>query len=61
CPLSSIALAMGSGYSPLWYLITAPFGLIGIDLGLASNVLNTALDVIRSLLIAYIALRLFLE
>lgn len=46
-------------YSPLWYLITAPFGLIGIDLGLASNVLNTALDVSRSLLIAYIALRLF--
>ncbi|WP_298402633.1 hypothetical protein [uncultured Chloroflexus sp.] len=46
-------------YSPLWYLITAPFGLVGIDLGLASNVLNTALDVSRSLLIAYIALRLF--
>jgi len=46
-------------YSPLWYLITAPFGLIGIDLGLASNVLNTALDVSRSLFIAYIALRLF--
>lgn len=46
-------------YSPLWYLITAPFGLIGIDLGLASNGLNTALDVSRSLLIAYIALRLF--
>jgi hypothetical protein len=46
-------------YSPLWYLITAPFGLIGIDLGLASNVLNTALDVSRSLLIAYITLRLF--
>ncbi|WP_322512767.1 hypothetical protein, partial [Chloroflexus sp.] len=46
-------------YSPLWYLITAPFGLVGIDIGLASNVLNTALDVSRSLLIAYIALRLF--
>ncbi len=46
-------------YSPLWYLITAPFGLIGLDLGLASNVLNTALDVSRSLLIAYITLRLF--
>ncbi|WP_298820419.1 hypothetical protein [Chloroflexus sp.] len=46
-------------YSPLWYLITAPFGLVGIDLGLASNALNTALDVSRSLLIAYIALRLF--
>ncbi len=46
-------------YSPLWYLITAPFGLVGIDLGLASNVLNTTLDVSRGLLIAYITLRLF--
>jgi len=46
-------------YSPLWYLITAPFGWLGLDLGIASNALNAALDVSRSLLIAYIALRLF--
>src|SRR6185503_11258486 len=46
-------------YSPLWYLITAPFGLLGADLGIASNALNAALDVSRSLLIAYLALRLF--
>lgn len=46
-------------YSPLWYLITAPFGWLGLDLGIASNTLNAALDVSRSLLIAYIALRLF--
>lgn len=46
-------------YSPLWYLITAPFGLLGADIGIASNVLNAALDVSRSLLIGYIALRMF--
>lgn len=46
-------------YSPLWYLITAPFGWLGLDLGIASNALNATLDVSRSLLIAYIALRLF--
>ncbi len=46
-------------YSPLWYLLTAPLGMLGADLGIASNVLNAALDVSRSLLIAYLALRLF--
>jgi hypothetical protein len=46
-------------YSPLWYLVTAPFGWLGADLGIASNVLNAALDVSRSLLIIYIAMRMF--
>lgn len=45
-------------YSPLWYLITAPFGWLGADLGIASNALNAALDVSRSLLIVYIAVRM---
>lgn len=46
-------------YSPLWYLLTAPFGFFGINLGLASNALNGVIDVSRSILIAYLALRLF--
>jgi hypothetical protein len=46
-------------YSPLWYLITAPFGAVGLDLVIVSNVLNAAIDVSRSILIAYIVLRLF--
>lgn len=46
-------------YSPLWYLITAPFDWFGIDLGIASNTLNAVLDISRSLLIVYIAMRLF--
>ncbi len=46
-------------YSPLWYLLVAPFGLAGVDLGIASNALNAAIDVSRSILIAYLAMRLF--
>ncbi|HEU4323788.1 MAG TPA: hypothetical protein VFS21_11620 [Roseiflexaceae bacterium] len=46
-------------YSPMWYFITAPFDALGLDLGIASNALNAAIDVSRSLLIALIALRLF--
>lgn len=46
-------------YSPLWYLLVAPFGFFGVDLGIASNVLNGVIDVSRSILIAYLALRLF--
>jgi hypothetical protein len=45
-------------YSPLWYFLVAPFGLLGADLGISSNVLNVSLDVSRSLLLAVIALRL---
>ncbi|MBC8160599.1 MAG: hypothetical protein H7Z42_05200 [Roseiflexaceae bacterium] len=46
-------------YSPLWYLLAAPWGLFGGDLGIASNALNGVVDVSRSILIAYLALRLF--
>jgi hypothetical protein len=45
-------------YSPLWYFLVAPFGLLGADLGITSNVLNVSLDVSRSLLLAFIAMRL---
>lgn len=46
-------------YSPLWYILVAPFGLLGADLGIASNALNGVIDVSRSIMIAYLAMRLF--
>ena len=46
-------------YSPLWYILVAPFGLLGADLGVASNALNGVVDVSRSIMICFLALRLF--
>ena len=46
-------------YSPLWYILVAPFGLLGFDLGIVSNALNGTIDVSRSIMIAYLAMRLF--